>query len=184
SQGSFHTLRHGGEVGLAIEGCKNGPAHEGGAAKAGEDDAAEPLHRNAAAIHQPGALAVDRQRRLVAEIDLLGLQTRTPRRVPFALLQARHPLRPRPRAVYRNTQGAKRDRDDGRRLEGTAHAAAFTVSQRPCPSSSGPIDGFAVRHGSRTPAQFPPKVTPPTGTDKRDGGMWPQYGVAGLCSSC
>ena len=38
----------------------------------------------------------------------------TQRRVPFALLHARHPLRPRLRAIYRITNVSKRDRDVGR----------------------------------------------------------------------
>ena len=51
---------------------------------------------------------------LYAEIDPLGLQVRTQCPVSFAQIQARHPLRPGPRAVHRNTAGAKRDRDGGR----------------------------------------------------------------------
>ena len=46
----FDPLRDGGEIGLAVERRKNGAAHQGRAAKAGQDRAAEPLHRDAAAI--------------------------------------------------------------------------------------------------------------------------------------
>ena len=60
AQRRFHALRHGGEVGLAIECGENGAAHQGRAAKTGEDRAAEPLHRDAAAVHQAALLAVDR----------------------------------------------------------------------------------------------------------------------------
>src|SRR5262249_49082167 len=108
TQGAFHAFRHGGEICLSVESRKNGPAHEGRAAKTGENDAAEPLDRNAATVHQPAALAVDRQRRLVAEIDVHDPQPRPQRRVSLALLQARHPLRPRPRAVYGNTEVSTR----------------------------------------------------------------------------
>ena len=70
----FHALRHRGEVGLAIEGGKNGAAHQGRAAETGENCTAEPLDRDAVAVHQPARLAVDRQWRFVAEIDVLGFQ--------------------------------------------------------------------------------------------------------------
>ena len=61
------------------------------AAKAGEDCAAEPLHRYPAPVHQCGILAVDRQRRLVAEVDVVGLEARTRHRASFAVVQ--RPLR-------------------------------------------------------------------------------------------
>ena len=62
-------LRHGGEIGFAVERGKNGAAHEGRAADAGQDRAGKPLHRNAAAIDDTAGAAIDRKRRLVAEID-------------------------------------------------------------------------------------------------------------------
>ncbi len=113
AQRRFDALRHGGEIGLAVERCENGAAHESGAAKTGQDGAAEPLDRDAAAVHQAAVLAVDGQRRLVAEIDVLGLQARSKCAASFALIQARRPLRPR-RERFHNTEGAKRDRDDRR----------------------------------------------------------------------
>ena len=70
-------LRHGREIGLAVERCENGAAHEGSAAKTGQDRPAEPLHRDAAAIDQLACLAVDGKRRLVAEIDLLGIEVQS-----------------------------------------------------------------------------------------------------------
>ena len=114
AQRGFHPLRHGGEIGLAIERGKNGAAHQGRAAKTGENGAAEPLHRDAAAVDQPARLAVDRQRRLVAEIDALGLQARTKCPASSALIQARRPLRPHRGRSTATPQGAKRDRDDWR----------------------------------------------------------------------
>ena len=95
AQRCFDALRHGGEIGLAVERCENGAAHEGSAAKTGQDRAAEPLDRDAAAVDQAAGLAVDGQRRLVAEIDVLGLQARSNCPASFALIQARRPLRPR-----------------------------------------------------------------------------------------
>ena len=62
-------LRHGGEIGFAVERGKNGAAHEGRAADAGQDRAGKPLHRNAAAIDDTAGAAIHRKRRLVAEID-------------------------------------------------------------------------------------------------------------------
>ena len=64
AQRGFDALRHGREIGLAVERRENGAAHEGRAAKTGQDRAAEPLDRDAAAIDQIARLAVDRQRRL------------------------------------------------------------------------------------------------------------------------
>ena len=84
AQRDLHAFRHGGEIGLAVERRENGAAHESRAAKTGQDRAAEPLHRDAAAIDESGVFAVDRQRRLVAEIDVLGskFDRYAPRRLP------------------------------------------------------------------------------------------------------
>ena len=62
-------LRHGGEIGFAVERGKNGAAHEGRAADAGQNRAGKPLNRNAAAIDDTAGAAIHRKRRLVAEID-------------------------------------------------------------------------------------------------------------------
>ena len=96
AQRGFHALGHGGEVGFAVERREDGAAHERGAAQAGENGAAEPLYGDAVAVHQAAALAVDGQRRFVAEIDALGLPARSKCPASFALIQARRPLRPRP----------------------------------------------------------------------------------------
>ena len=92
AQRGFHALRHGSEIGLAVERRENGAAHEGRAAQTGQNGAAEPLHGDAAAVDQAGGLAVDRQRRLVAEIDVLGLETISA--ASFALIQDRRPPPP------------------------------------------------------------------------------------------
>ena len=131
AQRGFDALRHGGEIGLAVERCENGAAHESGAAKTGEDGAAEPLHRDPAAVDQAGGLAVDRQRRLVAEIDVLGLQTECA--ASFALIQDQRPP-PSARADgLRDSRGAKRDRDGGvDASHGTSrgvHGPSTTVSE-------------------------------------------------------
>ena len=70
-------LRRRGEIGLAVERRENGATHEGGAAKPGENRAAEPLHGDAAPVDQTAAAAVDRQRRFVAELDGLGHESST-----------------------------------------------------------------------------------------------------------
>ena len=48
---------------------ENGAAHQGRAAQAGQDRAGKPLYRDAPAIDQAAALAIDRKRRLIAELD-------------------------------------------------------------------------------------------------------------------
>ena len=60
AQGDLDPLRQRGEIGLAVERCENGAAHEGGAAQRGQDRAGEPLHRDAAAVDQRAFAAVDR----------------------------------------------------------------------------------------------------------------------------
>ena len=50
AQRALDPLGHGGEIGLAVERRKNGAAHQGRAADAGQDRAGKPLHRDAAAI--------------------------------------------------------------------------------------------------------------------------------------
>ena len=69
AQRALDALRHGGEIGFAVERRKNGAAHQGRAADAGQDRAGKPLHRDAAAIDHAAGAAIDRKRRLVAEID-------------------------------------------------------------------------------------------------------------------
>ncbi len=113
TQGCFHAFRHGREVGFAIKRSEHGAAHQRGAAQTREDRAAEPLHRDAAAIDQCGILAVDGQRRLVAEIDVLGLQARTECPAAFALIQAQRPPPPARASGYRNAKAARRDRYEG-----------------------------------------------------------------------
>ena len=90
-----------GEIGLAVERRENGAAHQGSAAQCGQDRAGEPLHRNAAAIDEAAGAAVDRQRRLIAELDGLG----PPRSICAAcprLVQAGRPLRLRSKAACRD----------------------------------------------------------------------------------
>ena len=89
AQRKLHALGHGGEIALAVERRKNGAAHEGRAAQTGQDCAAEPLYRHAAAIDEIAGLAVDGQRRLMAEVDMIGLATRPVCATPFAVIQDR-----------------------------------------------------------------------------------------------
>src|SRR5579885_2152319 len=62
-----------GEIRLSVKRSENGAAHQSSAAQCGQNRAGEPLHRHAAAIDKTRRAAVDRQRRLVAEVDGLGL---------------------------------------------------------------------------------------------------------------
>ena len=80
-----------GEIGLAVERRKNGAAHQGRAADAGQDRAGKPLHRDAAAIDDAAGAAVDRKRRLVAEIDGRRNGARALRAAQLHLIQARVP---------------------------------------------------------------------------------------------
>ncbi len=57
---------------FTIERCEDGAAHEGRAAKTGQDRAGKPLCGDAAAVDDAVRLAVDGQRRLVAEVDRIG----------------------------------------------------------------------------------------------------------------
>ena len=72
AQRALDALRQRREMRLAVERCEDGAAHEGRAAKAGQDRAGKPLRRNATAVDDAMRLAVDRQRRLVAEVDRIG----------------------------------------------------------------------------------------------------------------
>ena len=163
AQRGFHPLRNGGEVGLAVERRENGAAHEGRAAQAGQDRAAEPLHRDAAAVDQPAALAVDGQRRLVAEIDVLGLQARSICAAPFAVIQDRRPLHPPARrAVPRNTQGVQRDQDDRRRRQGLGTMPQPPRSVIDRARSSWPWRVTSYGRRSRDADAVPPELTPPT----------------------
>ena len=73
AQSALDLLRRAGEIGLAVERRKNGAAHERGAAQSGEDRSGKPLHREPAPVDQ-AADAVRRKRRLIAEIDRLGMK--------------------------------------------------------------------------------------------------------------
>ncbi len=65
-----------GEIGLAVKRRKNGAAHESRAAQTGQDRSGEPLYREPAPIDETAGAAVDRKRRLIAEIDDVGVERR------------------------------------------------------------------------------------------------------------
>src|SRR5262249_28162269 len=69
AQHAFDALGDLGEGHSADERRKNGAANESCAAQTRQDGAAEPLYRDAAAVDHRGLGAVNRKRRLVAEID-------------------------------------------------------------------------------------------------------------------
>jgi hypothetical protein len=54
---------------FTVERCENGAAHEERAAKTGQNRAGKPLCGDAAAVDDAMRLAVDGERRLVAEVD-------------------------------------------------------------------------------------------------------------------
>src|SRR6185437_631863 len=97
----------GGEGGFAVKGCKNGASHQGGAAESGQNRAAEPLHRYPAPVET--AIAVDRKRSFMAEIDGLGYSLPTAGTQP-TLVQV-----PSPNLAFAAAQAVSRATRDGRR---------------------------------------------------------------------
>ena len=97
------------EIGFAVERRENGAAHESSAAESGQDRAGKPLHRNAAAIDEAARAAVDRQRRLIAELDGVGLSRSNCAARP-CLVQARRPLRLGSKEACRNQTCPRRCR--------------------------------------------------------------------------
>src|SRR3981081_324973 len=77
---------------LGVRGAENGAAHQGRPAQAGQDRAAEPLDGDAPAIDPDAGLAVDRQRRLVTEVDSRRIVARPVRAAPAHMVQVRRPL--------------------------------------------------------------------------------------------
>jgi hypothetical protein len=72
-QRAFDPFRYLGKRHFAVERRKNGAADQSCAAQAGQDGAAKPLYRDAAAIDHRGFGAIDGKRRLVTKIDDPGL---------------------------------------------------------------------------------------------------------------
>ena len=70
---NLHPFGQRGEIGLPVERRENGATHESSAAERGQNRAGKPLHRNAAAIDEAARAAIDRQRRLIAELNGVGL---------------------------------------------------------------------------------------------------------------
>ncbi len=101
AQRDLDPLRHGGEIGLPVERCENGAAHESSAAKTGQDGAAEPLDRDPAAVDRATRLAIYGKRRLVAEIQALGVEIPVDA-APLAVFQGDVPAASRMRADCRN----------------------------------------------------------------------------------
>ena len=71
AQRRLDPLGQGGEIGFAVERDIDRAAHQRGAAKPGQDRAGKPLDGDAAAIDEAGGRAIDKQWRLIAEIDRL-----------------------------------------------------------------------------------------------------------------
>src|SRR4029079_11188268 len=77
TQCALDALGDAGVIGLTVKRRKNGAAHQGCAADARQNRAGKPLHRDATTIDDAAGAAVDRKRRLVAEIDALGVGSRS-----------------------------------------------------------------------------------------------------------
>ena len=121
AQRGLDAFRHGREIGLAVERRENGAAHQGRAAKAGQDRAAEPLDGDAAAIDQIAGLAVDRQRRLRCRDRC----ARHPRSHEMRRVACRDPspTSPPPASAGGSpNRGAERDRDSVVDLQDAATA--------------------------------------------------------------
>ena len=168
AQRHLDALRQRGEIGFAVERRENGAAHESGAAKRGQDRAGKPLHRDAAAIDEAAGAAVDRQRRLVAELDGLGLpRSIAPRDREW--LQARRPLRLRSKMARPQPQQPTRR---GRPLE----SRPDTMPVGPWPVNDGPRTGDLRLTAA---ADRPPLRIPSLEFEaKDDAGIWPQCGAA------
>jgi hypothetical protein len=73
TQRDFDAFGQGRKIGFAVEGGENGAAHESSAAESGQDRAGKPLYGNASSIDEAARAAVNGQRRLIAELDGVGL---------------------------------------------------------------------------------------------------------------
>src|SRR4029078_11543520 len=73
TQRDFDAFGQGRKIGFAVEGCENGAAHESSAAESGQNCAGKPLYGNASSIDEAARAAVNGQRRLIAELDGVGL---------------------------------------------------------------------------------------------------------------
>ena len=100
AQHALDPLGHGREIGFAVERSKNGAAHESRAANAGQDRAGKPLRRDAAAVDHAAGPAVDRKRRLVAEIDRLGIGPPTVGAAQPTVVQSSSPALAVARSAY------------------------------------------------------------------------------------
>jgi hypothetical protein len=152
-------------MGLAVERRINSAAHEGGAGQARENRADEPAHRYPAPVDHGRTASVGKQRRLVAEIDGVDLDSRPMPAPRFAVVQDRRPPRVRQRENCHTTSNRRRsivpiEAPASRRGE---VALAAPVRQR---QNSGSVH--------RLPGSFE-QAWPPRG--EHAGGMWPECGV-------
>jgi len=93
AQRRLDALGQGGEIRLAVERDIDRTAHQRGAAQRGQDGTGKPLNGNAAAVDDRWRRAVDKQWRLIAEINRLCRCPQTIWIAPLALIQAPCPLR-------------------------------------------------------------------------------------------
>ena len=127
AQHAVGALRHGREMRFAVKRRENGAAHQGRAAQAGQDRSGKPLRRDTTAIDGDAGAAIDGERRLVAEIDAIGLAPQ-PICAALAVIQTVVPQESRARKAETVTKmGAGRSR-----LEAARHdALGFRTRQNP-----------------------------------------------------
>jgi len=160
AQRELHALGNGGEIALPVQRRENGAAHESRAAQTGQNCAAEPLHRYAPAIDEVAGFPVNGQRRLMAEVDMIGLAVRPVCTAPFAVIQ--DPTPPLATSGWLATTQTWSVRKRGRQL------AICPEARARCRGSSGPSMDRALAVlaisgcTSRSLRARPPVPNPPT----------------------
>ena len=168
AQTHLDAFRRGGKIGFAVERSKNGASHQGGAAQARQDRAAEPLHGKPAPADQAAGAAVDRKRRLVAEIEARP-RTADLRRAALPWSKTAVPCtRDRPLAFRRQS----------RLPSGQSHCrcAGHFAQRRQCPHQSNQGD-WTVEIKALCLVALPRHAHPRRELCKNGGGMWPQCGA-------
>ena len=175
AQRALDPLGHGGEIGFAVERRKNGAAHQGRAADAGQDRAGKPLHRDAAAIDDAAGAAIDRKRRLIAEVE-------RPRRLCARCVAARPAViqivvpctRGAPRSVTQDARPDSSESAGSNRTEARCRAARVPVNDRHRTSGR-----TRMRRLTGLPLTIPARYC-----GKNDRGMWLKCGAAAPARAC
>src|ERR1700722_9012190 len=171
AQSASDPLGGGGEISLAVERRKNGAAHQGRAAQSGQYRSAKPLYREPAPVNQAAMLAVHGKRRLVAEVDRLGIKPAISA-AHSSVIQSRFPL---------TTSLNARRHINVANFRVTRRATVLKRKARP----SAEHDALALQDRQRDPATKAeslrdavayPMCDIPTGWPKNGRGLWPQCG--------